>query len=357
MALQAQLLEKLLRRDGHSVIFFPSNFHFPQRMEFLRKVPGLRTLIRAILICPKLLRQARCAEVVHILAASWSYFFLVVYPAVLVAWLCGKRIILNYRGGEAKRFFRFYGWAARPIFALADAVTTPSEFLAQVIGNRFQIPVSIIPNILDNGTFQYRKRTTVQPKMLITRHLEKIYDIETALKAFRVVQEHFPDASLWIAGTGSQEEHLLRLVGTWSLRNVRFLGPVAHQDLPSVYDKCDILLNASRVDNFPGALIEASAAGLVVISTCAGGIPFIYQNGKNAFLVEPGDVQGLALAVERALESPASALAMATQAANLVQTFDWTVVRRSLYRAYGFPLEAEQENLIAVSRREGVNEA
>ena len=69
---------------------------------------------------------------------------------------------------------------------------------------------------------------------------------------------------------------------------MRFLGYVDRQKLPAIYSECDILLNASRVDNFPGSLLDASAAGLAVVSTNAGGIPFIYTDGENALLVEVG---------------------------------------------------------------------
>ena len=88
-----------------------------------------------------------------------------------------------------------------------------------------------------------------------------MYDIEAVLQAFRSVQRWHPAASLWIAGTGSEEARLRQLVATWELANVRFLGEMPHKELPAIYDECDVYLNASRVDNFPGALLEASAAG------------------------------------------------------------------------------------------------
>jgi phenylacetate-CoA ligase len=163
-----------------------------------------------------------------------------------------------------------------------------------------------------------------------------MYDVESVLKVFRVVQEYYPEASLSIAGTGSQEAHLRSLVSTWKLTNVRFMGGVSHQDLPSLYDKCDVFLNASLVDNFPGALLEASAAGLAVVSTNAGGIPSIYEDGQTAFLASPGDWQGLARAVLKVLDSPDVAHRTTMAAAEMVRAFEWSEVRGALLRAYGF---------------------
>ena len=337
MAIQARLLERLLGQDGHLVEFLSSTRSFPSWLRPLEQVPCVRTVVRTLLLVAAMRGQVRRAEVVHVLAASWTYFFAVVCPAVLFGRIHGKRVVLNYRGGDANQFFRWFGWLISPVFKLAGVVTTPSEFLAQAIRRHFGVAVQGVPNILDGSTFKYRQRTAFHPSVLVTRHLEKIYGVDVALQAFRGVQCHFPDASLWIAGTGSQEAYLRGLVAAWNLQNVRFLGYVAHGDLGAIYDQCDILLNASFVDNFPGALLEASGAGLVVVSTAAGGIPFMFEHGKNALLVEPGDGDALALAVRSVLQSPSLGAALTGNAANLAQRSQWPEVRKSIYSAYGFP--------------------
>jgi glycosyltransferase involved in cell wall biosynthesis len=165
--------------------------------------------------------------------------------------------------------------------------------------------------------------------------------VESALKAFREVLAKHPEASLWIGGSGTQEDRLRGLASEWKLRNVRFLGQVAAEDLPAIYDQCDILLNASLVDNFPGALLEASAAGLAVVTTAAGGIPFIYTHQENALLVSPGDWRGLAQAVERVLADPALGRELTMNGAALARRCDWREVRKPLYESYGFTAERE----------------
>jgi glycosyltransferase involved in cell wall biosynthesis len=339
MALQARLLERMLRSDGHSVSLLASNAPLPN--QFMERLRGLRPFLRSMLFTVRLWKEAARADVIHVLAASWLYFLVVVTPAIVVGRLRGVNVVLNYRGGEAARFFRWFGWAVKPIFRLATAVTAPSVFLSHLIHRRFGVPVRIVPNIVDLSRFRYKTRTELRPRMVATRHLEKSYDIESVLKAFRAVQANNPDASLWIGGTGTQEEYLRTLATTWDLRNVRFLGHVDHVDLPAIYDQCDILLNASLVDNFPAALLEASAAGLVVVTTSAGGIPFIYENGKNALLAAPRDWQGLADAVEKVLRDPFLGREMAANAAELARQCEWRNVRQFLYRSYGFVPERE----------------
>ena len=242
--------------------FFSTTALFPRWLRPLKKIRYVRTLTHAALIALTLWPQVRQADVVHILAASWVYFFIGVSPAVIYSRIQGKRVVINYRGGDGRKFFEACGWLVKYIFRFASLVTTPSEFLAAAIREHFGVRVQVVPNIFDGSVFQHRQRTTLQPRILVTRHMEKIYGVDVALQAFRVIQGHYPEASLWIAGTGSQEPVLRRLVSDWHLQNVRFLGHVSHSDLGGIYDQCDILLNASFVDNFPGSLLEASGAGL-----------------------------------------------------------------------------------------------
>jgi len=354
MALQARQLETLLRNDGNRAGIFPSNLPFPKGLHFLDRLRYVRAFARCLLIWIKLPRGIRHTDIVHIFAASWWYFFLVVAPAVIWGRWFGKRVIINYRSGEGKAFFRSYGWLAKPVFRLASAVTAPSEFLAQPMRERFGLAVLVVPNFIDFTAFRFRERHVFQPQMLITRHLIKIYGVETVLRAFRAVQEHRADSSLWIAGTGDQEESLRHLAADWNLKNLRFLGNVAHEELPAIYDQCDILLNGSYVDNFPASLLEASASGLVVISTRAGGIPFLYENGKNAILVEPGDWKGLAAGVERVLADPSLGRSLAEEALRMCRQFDWENVRTLLYRSYKLAvpqaIESESRHIAGAER-------
>src|SRR5262249_17424721 len=262
-------------------------------------------------------------------AASWFYFFAVVFPATVVGRVRGRRVVLNYRGGDARPFFARYRWAVRRVLALANEITVPSRFLADLIRDSFDIAAVIVPNLIDLSAFRYRQRSAVRPNFLVTRQLEKIYDVETVLRAFRKIQRDWPEASLWIAGSGREEQRLRGLQAEWQLESVRFFGHVAHRELPRLYDECDVLLNASRVDNFPGALLEASAAGLVVVSTNAGGIPFMYRNRETALLVDPGDWEALAAAAATVLQQPEMAMELTKNAAALARGCEWQEVRKS----------------------------
>jgi glycosyltransferase involved in cell wall biosynthesis len=336
MALQARLMQALMNQEGIPADFLASNLPFPKPLAVLERTRGIRPFLRSAVFCCTLWNKLRRVEVVHILACSWLYFFVVVCPAVLISRLRRKRVILNYRGGEADQFFSWYGPLLKPFFRMAHVVTAPSKFLVEVIGRRIGVAVQVVPNIVNFDSFRYRERETLQPKMVVTRHLLWLYDIESVIRAFAEVQKRYPEASLRIVGTGDQESNLKNLVSGLALQNVAFLGYIPQQDLPAIYDQCDILLNASRADNFPGSLVEAAAAGLVVISTGVGGIPYIFEHEKSALLVKPGDWPGLAAGVLRVLEDQRLASSLRGEALQQCRQYDWSHVRRLLYRMYGF---------------------
>jgi glycosyltransferase involved in cell wall biosynthesis len=347
MAIQGKLMLDLMSEDGIHARYLATNLPFPKGFEFLDRLRGIRPFLRSAVFCGQLWKLLRDTEVVHILACSWLYFFVIVCPAVLLSKLRGKRVVLNYRGGEADDFFRRSSAFLSPFFRLADIVTAPSNFLVEVIGRRIGVPVQVVPNIVNLNRFVFRERKPLAPKMIVTRHLLKLYDIESVIRAFGLVQQRFPEASLKVVGTGDQEAFLRELVAMLQLRNVEFVGYIPQQNLPELYDRCDILLNASRADNFPGSLVEGAAAGLIVISTKVGGISYIFEHEKSALLVDVGDWQALGAAAIRVLDDPELARRVQREALQQCRRYSWQTIRALLYKVYCF------DQPPAASRRPG----
>ncbi|WP_290708932.1 glycosyltransferase, partial [Flavihumibacter sp. CACIAM 22H1] len=70
--------------------------------------------------------------------------------------------------------------------------------------------------------------------------------------------------------------------------------------LSAYYSDSSIFVIPSRSEGFPNALIEAMAAGLPPVSyNFIGGPEEIIEPGKNGFLVEEGDIKGLAHAINK----------------------------------------------------------
>ena len=123
----------------------------------------------------------------------------------------------------------------------------------------------------------------------MSRALESLYNIPCALRAFKMFQNEYPQASMVILGDGSEKQSLERLARDLGLHDVEFRGRVERASIPEVYDSCDIFLNTSSIDNMPVSILEAFAAGLPVVTTDAGGIPWLVTDIFNGHLVLVND--------------------------------------------------------------------
>ena len=91
----------------------------------------------------------------------------------------------------------------------------------------------------------------------------------------------------------------------------------------------------SRVDSFGLVFLEAWAQGKPVIGARAGGIPAVVDHGENGLLIPFGDVDALAAAIERLLDSPEEAARLGqTGWRKLKEHYDWERVYPQLLALY-----------------------
>jgi glycosyltransferase involved in cell wall biosynthesis len=333
---QSVQAERLLREwNGDADVeawLVPVNPPFPRPLRFAASVKYLRTIVNELVYIPTLFRRLARADVVHVFSASYTSFLLAPLPAILAGRLLGKPVLLNYRSGEAPDHLqrsRVARWALR----LADGNVVPSTFLVDVFSG-FGIPASVIPNLVDFDRFRYRERRPVRPRLLSTRNFDGLYNVACTLRAFRLVQDRWPGASLTLVGGGREEGNLRRLVRALNLANVTFPGRVPPDDIVRFYDEHDIYVQTPDIDNMPTSVIEAFASGLPVVSTNAGGVPAIVTHGQNGLLAPLDDHEAIARHVLSLLDDPDGARRLATSAIASCQDCRWTSVRGQWLRAY-----------------------
>src|SRR5689334_15544720 len=122
----------------------------------LLELKYVRTLLTQLLYYPLLLRELRRADVVHVFSASYASFLLAPLPAILIAKLYGKPVVLNYRSGEAPDHLRRSAIARRALKSV-DVNIVPSSFLHEVFAS-FGIRSRVVANVCELGRFQYRER-------------------------------------------------------------------------------------------------------------------------------------------------------------------------------------------------------
>jgi glycosyltransferase involved in cell wall biosynthesis len=107
---------------------------------------------------------------------------------------------------------------------------------------------------------------------------------------------------------------------------VTIVGPVPKSRVGESLQQGDIFLNTSQVDNAPVSVVEAMASGLCVVSTDAGGMRHLVEDGVHALLVPPGDEEAMAGAVRRLLREPGLAPRLSRAGRARAEEFDWSRV-------------------------------
>jgi glycosyltransferase involved in cell wall biosynthesis len=322
---QAQSLVGSLERDGYAVTFVPIDVRLPRAVRWVRRVPGLRTIVNQLFYVPSLLRLAR-VDVAHIFSASYWSFLLAPLPAMLVARAFNKRVVLHYHSGEADDHLSRWGVLVHPWLRLADTIVVPSEYLREVFA-RHGYTVRVIANVVDLSRFRYRPRRPLQPRLLSTRNFEAYYRVDLVIDAFARFRRVVPEATLTLAGYGSRETSLREQAARLAGDAIRFVGTIGQAAMAELLAEHDIFINASVLDNQPVSLLEAFASGLPVVSSATGDIPYMLRRGDAGWLAAPGDAAALADALIALWRDPDGALARARCARERVTDYTWSAVR------------------------------
>lgn len=334
MANQTEQLVRLLDADGHRVRTVRTNIDYWPR--WVASVRGLRAALRVPRYLVRLCRSMADADVVHVMANSGWAWHLFAAPAVWVAWLRGRRVVVKYCGGGADAFLRRSEQTIRLSMRRVSLLLVPSEFLQQVFA-KYGMASEIVPDVIDVSRFRYRDSVVLRdaPHAVITRNLEAVYDLPTAIRAFAELTKRYPRARLSIAGRGIERPSLERLVADLGLKgSVRFLGSLGQDEIAALYADADLMLNSSRVDNTPNALLEAVASGVPIVSTDPGGIPFMVQHEHTALLVPCGDFAAMARQAERVLSDAQLADRLRRNGREMLKRYSWENVRPTLLASY-----------------------
>ena len=298
----------------------------PKIPAWIARLKGVRTVARMPLYLAGLVRRIHRADVVHVCTAAFSPFILTTTPAIVLGLLLGRPVLLNYRDGRAADHLptRWVRW----VLGRCTLLLFPSGFLRDLFA-RFGLKGEVVYNVVDTARFRFRHREPLRPVLLSCRLLEQLYAVENTLRAFALVRERYPEARLMVVGGGDQEEALKAIVREEGIEGVEFIGPVAHGEIPEWMDRADVFVNSSREDNMPHSVIEAFASGLPVVTTRAGGIPYIVQDGSNGLLVDIDSPPAMAEAVLRLLDDPSLARRLVDQAErDCRERYSWEAARQ-----------------------------
>jgi len=162
--------------------------------------------------------------------------------------------------------------------------------------------------MLYNGIELHRYRSaeptpTDGPTIFFCGRHEERKGLEVLLQA---MPQLGADVRLWVAGSGPDSERLRTTYGDDA--RIEWLGQVSDEEKFSRLRGADMFCAPSlRGESFGVVLIEAMAAGATVVASALDGYRNVATDDVDALLVEPGDVDQLAKALDRVLGDPALA--------------------------------------------------
>jgi len=185
---------------------------------------------------------------------------------------------------------------------MSDGVTTVSEDLKKDTLDHFDITnhIEVIPNFIDLERFSkqakehFRKAICPNNERLVvhTSNFRKVKRVEDVLGTFCKVRKVVP-SKLLLIGDGPERPHMEELARqVCEPADVRFLGKL--EQVEEVLSVSDLFLMTSEKESFGLAALEALACEVPVVSTNAGGLPELMEDGVSGFLCDVGDVEDMA---------------------------------------------------------------
>lgn len=153
------------------------------------------------------------------------------------------------------------------------------------------------------------------------------------LKAMQWVWQKHPDVKLMFVGKGELEVELRTMAKEIGYED-RVLFPGWRSDVHEIMPVFDIFVLPSLNEGMGRVIVEAMAAGKPVVASRTGGIPDLVINGKTGYMVEPGDSEGLAEAINHLLENPDLSQAMGREGRQRCHLFSEELMIEKIDRLY-----------------------
>lgn len=262
------------------------------------------------------------------------------YYALVISQVC-RLLALPYipilHGGSLPERFRNNSFYTQLIFGHSYKNVTPSMYLKDHL-LKHGYKSKIIPNIININNYTFKNRASFSPKILYVRAFHQIYNPTMAVRVLHAVKLRYPEATLCMIGPvmDSSFNETKKLAMALNVENsIEFTGVLSKEKWHKIAEEFDIFINTTTIDNTPVSVMEAMAMGLPVVSTKVGGIPYLLNHGKDAFLVENNDYKAMAVAIIAIVENNIDVNEVVLNARRKVERFDWSIVRNQWIQLLG----------------------
>jgi glycosyltransferase involved in cell wall biosynthesis len=230
-------------------------------------------------------------------------------------------------GSPSRRFLSPLADAVgRTAVRRADAVRALSSYTEGLVEEVRGTPATAsFEAYMDLSTFTAKPPEPLpeQPTALFVGMLEAYKNIDGLAAAWRLVVRELPEARLVIVGAGSRRDVVDELVAELP-EHVEHIEQLPPSEVSERMDRSTVLVLPSRSEGLGRVLVESMARGRGIVASRVGGIPDVARDGREALLVEPGNVDQLAAALVQALSDRPLAERLGRAAFERYQEWDTT---------------------------------
>ena len=271
-----------------------------------KRTPPGRSWRQAVAYQWELLRRIRAAlrttraQIVHIHTCSGFTFWRDSAHMVLARWM-GCKVIWHIHGGYFDQFISSMSWAARAWYRQALRMSQAVIVLSEDWRRRLEPTATGVSwRVVLNGT---PVRPAIPPhanaeaSFLFVGNLDERKGSADLIRAFAKMKGDGMPGKLTLLGgetAPGQKAALEALVARLGCRDsVALPGMLAGQQKEAALLAASCFVLPSYAEGLPMAMLEAMACGLPVIVTNVGAIPEVITEGKEGFLISPGDIDAL----------------------------------------------------------------
>lgn len=253
--------------------------------------------------------RGRQFDIAHINVASHASFWRKTMLASL-ARRKGLRVILHTHAGEFEDFYASQSEEnkrkIRDTFQKSDRIIALSPHWASFYSDLSTgIPVDILPNAVDCEKYEKCFQTDDFHHFLFLGRLweaKGTTDLVSAVVSLSA--EYRAKLRFYLCGDGEVDEYR-ELVKTQGLEDtIEVVGWISGEEKLEMFSRTGCIVHPSHAEALPMSLIEAMAAGKVVIASAVGGIPDLVTEPENGFLIQPKDTKTLAERILYVAEHP-----------------------------------------------------
>lgn len=216
------------------------------------------------------------------------------------------------------------------IFKHSYLNVSPSGYLHHEFEKRGYPRLVTIPNNIDISIYRYKERKNFSPKLLWVRSFAETYNCTMAVEVLNRLLHKYPNAELCMIGPdkdGSMQK-TIDLAEQYGIKDhLKITGQMLKAKWHKLSEQYDIFISTTNFDNTPVSVIEAMALGLPVISTNVGGVPYLVNDGEDAFLVPKSDAVQMAEKVDYIINNPIATQSMCQKARTKAESFGWNKIK------------------------------